>query len=450
MRKLSIFKELRSFLLLWSSQTVSELGTAMTDYALIIWVYERSGTASSVTMLTMCAFLPTILFRFLAGTFVDRKDKKRIMLITDLIAACGSLSVLLLFSGAVLEVWHLYVINIILSFMNSFQVSASYVATTLLVPKKHYARVGALQGISGSVISILAPAFGSILLVFGGLKVVLVVDLISFAVGFLTLLLFIRIPKIPKEEKKEQESFWRSSQEGIRFLKESQALLHLTLFVAVVNLFAKLGNDGMLAPYILGRTGHDQKILGLVQAFTSAGIMLGSLLMMVKKPAKRKARLTFITCTIILSGDLFLSVTKLPAIWCIAQFGTYAVAAVMNIHLDTLMRERVPVSMQGRVFAAQDTLKNCTNPMGLFLGGILADYVFEPFMKTESSIQKTLSVLFGSESGSGIGLLFFIVGTIGMLISITRLRKKVYRELDLPEPASEESVAGEKISPVTE
>jgi hypothetical protein len=70
--------------------------------------------------------------------------------------------------------------------------------------------------------------------------------------------------------------------------------------------------------------------------------------------------------------------------------------------------------------------------LGLFLGGILADYVFEPFMKTESTIQKPLSVLFGSESGSGIGLLFFIVGTLGILISITRLRKKVYQELDIP------------------
>ncbi len=450
MRKLSIIKELRSFLLLWSSQTVSQLGTAMTDYALIIWVYERSGTASSVTMLTMCAFLPTILFRFLAGTFVDRKDKKRIMLITDLIAACGSLSVLLLYSGAVLEVWHLYVINIILSFMNSFQVSASYVATSLLVPMKHYARVGALSGISGSVIAILAPALGSILLVFGGLRMVLIVDLTSFAVAFLTLLLFIRIPKTPLEEKKEQESFWKSSQEGIRFLKDSKALLHLTLFIAVVNLFAKLGNDGMLAPYILGRTGNDQKILGLVQAFTSAGILLGSMLMMFRKPARRKTRLIFITCAIILSGDLFLSVTEIPAIWCIAQFGTYAVAAIMNIHLNTLMREKVPITMQGRVFAAQDTLKNCTNPLGLFLGGILADYVFEPFMKTESTLQKPLSVLFGSESGSGIGLLFFIVGTLGMLISITRLKKKVYRELDLPEPASEENANGEKNLPATD
>ena len=81
MKNTSIFKELRSFLLLWGSQTVSELGTAMTNYGLIVWVYGQRGTASSVTLLTLCAFLPTIFFRFIGGALADRWDKKRIMLL---------------------------------------------------------------------------------------------------------------------------------------------------------------------------------------------------------------------------------------------------------------------------------------------------------------------------------------------------------------------------------
>ena len=87
-------KDLRSFLLLWGSQTISELGTAMTDYAIIVWVYSQKGTASSVTLLTLCTFMPTILFRFIAGTFADRWNKKRIMLIVDLVAACGTAAVI--------------------------------------------------------------------------------------------------------------------------------------------------------------------------------------------------------------------------------------------------------------------------------------------------------------------------------------------------------------------
>lgn len=83
----SSIKELRTFLLLWVSQTVSQLGTAMTDYAVVIWVYGEKGTASSVTLLTLCIFLPTIFFRFIAGGFVDRWNKKRVMLVADFVAA---------------------------------------------------------------------------------------------------------------------------------------------------------------------------------------------------------------------------------------------------------------------------------------------------------------------------------------------------------------------------
>lgn len=62
MKNLYFIRELWDFLLLWSSQTVSELGTAMTNYALIIWIYGQKGTASSITLLTICSFLPTIFF----------------------------------------------------------------------------------------------------------------------------------------------------------------------------------------------------------------------------------------------------------------------------------------------------------------------------------------------------------------------------------------------------
>lgn len=98
MKKLTVMKELRSFLLLWSSQAVSGLGTAMTNYALIIWTYGQNGNASSLTLLTLCSFMPTILFRFIAGALADRWNKKRIMLLSDLLAAVETLAVLVMYS----------------------------------------------------------------------------------------------------------------------------------------------------------------------------------------------------------------------------------------------------------------------------------------------------------------------------------------------------------------
>ena len=424
--------QLHSFLLLWGSQTVSQLGTAMTDYAVIIWVYSRKGTASSVTLLTVCTFLPTIFFRFLAGSAVDRWNKKRIMLIADLLAASGTLAVLLLHSADALQIWHLYVINFLLSLMNAFQEPASFVAVSMLVPKEHYARAGGLQGFSGAAVSILAPALGALLVASGGLDLVLIIDLATFAFAFFILLFLIRIPEAEQKESQD-EPFSKTCLAGIRYLKEHTAILRITLFLAVINFLAKLGNDGMLSPFILGRTGNNQSVLGVVESFTALGVLAGSLLATLTKPVKKRVPLIFITTGLVFSGNIIQSLTSQPWLWCAAAFGSYMMAAVMNVNMDTMMREKVPLEMQGRVFSAKSTLQNFTIPPALLLGGLLADTVFEPFMQADSPVQQVLSGFFGIGKGSGIGLMFFIVGIAGMAVSFTRLRKPVYRALDRTE-----------------
>ena len=430
MKRESMFKGLRSFLLLWGSQSVSELGTAMTDYALIIWIYGQKGTASSITTLTVCAFMPTILFRFAAGALADRWNKKRIMLAADLLAACGTLTVLALYTFSALKIWHLYVVNALLSFMNAFQAPASFVAASLLAPREQYTRVAGLQGFSGSAVSILAPALGSFLLAYGGMTVVLVFDLASFAIAFFTLLFFIRIPETEPEKKEADEPFTRSCLNGIRFLRDHSALLCITLFFTVINFLANMGNDRLTSPYVLARTGNDQRALGLVQSAVAAGILAGSLAVTFLRPAKDKTRLVFVTCALTCLGGVVQSLTGRPWILCAAGFGGYMMAAVMNANLTAVMREHAPLPMQGRVFSAKDTLQNCSIPPALFLGGLLADRVFEPFMAGNSHMQKALSRLFGAGSGSGIAILFFCAGVLGTAISLAQLRKTVYRDLN--------------------
>ena len=423
MKRKSIIKELRSFLLLWSSQTVSSLGTAMTEYALIVWIYRQAGTATSTTLLTLCSFAPTILFRFAAGVIADRWDKKRIMLFADLFAACGTLSIYLLYSFSALRIWHLYLINVLLSFMNAFQEPAAFVATSLLVPKEHYTRVSGLQGISGAAVSILAPALGAGVLVFGGLKVVLICDICSFFAAFIVLLLFIRIPKIDVSEKEQKEPFRKTCTAGFRFLGSHTGMLRLILFMTLVNFLAKMSNDGLLSPFVLARTGNNQQVLGTVQSCAALGVMAGSLIVTWMKPVKNKLKLIGITTAFVFSGNIFQGLSQHPAIWCAAAFGSYAMAAIMNAHMTVFIREQIPAEMQGRVFSAESTLKNCAIPLGLFLGGLLADHVFEPFMRSDSTLQRWLIPFFGDSAGAGIAVQFIIAGVLGILLCLAYLKK---------------------------
>ena len=428
--KQNIFSDLRDFLILWGSQAVSALGTAMTNYALIIWVYNQTGTASSITLLTICSFLPTILFRFIAGAIADQWDKKRIMLLADLMAAIGTVTVLVLYTAGELQIWHLYVINFLLSFMNAFQSPAAYVATSLLVPQEHYVRVSGLQSFSGSIIAILAPALGSALIAFGGMTTILIIDLACFAVAFVTLLVFIKIPEIEELEDKK-ESFLKSCMAGINFLREHRALLRIILFFTVINFFAKIGGDGMMPAFILSRTSGDQKALGMAEAAVALGILAGSVLTTFMKPAKSKVNIIFVCCGLsFLLGDVGQSIGRSLPFWIAAPFISYALVAVLNANLTAVMRSQVPIEMQGRVFSASGTIQNCTIPLGLFLGGVLSDHVFEPFMATDSPLQEFLSRLFGSGKGSGIAVIFFIVGVLGFVISLMCLRNPLYRTLD--------------------
>ena len=171
---------MRNFLIFWAGQSGSNLGTAMTSYALILWSYDRLGTASSIAFLSAFTYLPSVLFSFLAGTLADRWDKKAMMIIGDCFAACATLSILILFSAGALQVWHLYLINLLLSCMNAFQSSAANVIITMLTPKDHFAQANGLFSLSGSVKTILTPAIATALYVSFGLVPVLLIDLTTF------------------------------------------------------------------------------------------------------------------------------------------------------------------------------------------------------------------------------------------------------------------------------
>lgn len=415
---------LRSFLCLWASQSISAMGTAMTDYALVVWIYGQNGTATSVSLLTLCSFMPTILFRFIAGAVADRWNKKRIMLAADLVAAIGTLCILLLHSCETLTIPLLYLITFALSLMNAFQVPAAYVATSLLIPKEQYARAGGLQAVSGAVQSILSPALGAVVLAWGGLSAVLYVDLFTFAIAFLTLL-FLRIPQPERMVQEEKETLLHSCLTGLRYLTEHRYMLRLILFIAVVNLLAKLGPDGQLAAFVLSRTGNQQTALGAVQMCVSLGVIAGGLLMSVAKPAKDNGRAVVAMCCYIFLTGIGLAMSRDVAGWCLFAFVQYACAAIMNVHWNTVMRTRVPEHLLGRVYSTRDTIQNSTIPLGLFLGGWLVDRVFEPLTANGTRLKQILQPVFGNGQGMGIALLFLLVSVIGLVLSVACLAKRI-------------------------
>lgn len=424
--------ELRDFLILWSSQAVSSLGTAMTDYALIIWAYSQQSTASSITLLAVCSYLPSILFCFAAGTLADRWNKKNVMLVSDLIAALGTFTVFILYSVGSLKIWNLYVINFLLSFMNAFQNPAAYVAETLITPKKYYIKASGLQAFSNSLVTVLTPALATAILAFGGIQTVLTIDLFTFGVAFTALLLFIKIPSTAADSGENKEKFFNNCFVGLNFIREHPSIPKIIIFFSFMNLLAFIGGGGiMVSAMVLARTNQNQTTLGMVSSSIGVGMLVGSVLVTLAKPAPSKTKVIFISCGLsCLLCDVLLGIGKNAAVWVFAAFAGNLPLPFLNANLTAIMRTKVPVEMQGRVSSARDTLQHLTIPIGLLLGGILADRIFEPFMQTASPLQQILSVIVGTGRGSGIAVMFLITGITGGISSFLSLGDRAYKNLD--------------------
>lgn len=418
MNKLNI-KSLRPYLLLWSTQSLSALGSSMTGYALVLWLYRESGSALETALLSVCSYAPYVLMSIFAGALSDLWDKKRTMLICDLLAAVSTVGVLVLLKTGQLSPWHMYLLNAVSGLMNTVQQPASEVAATLLVPKEHYQRTSGLRSLSGSLNTLLHPVLASALFAFSGMDLVIAVDLATFSLAFLTLLFFIRIPKAPESER-PRESLLASAGEGLRWLRGDPLIMYLIFFLACINLVASAYNAALPA-LLLSRENGGETVFGLVNATVGAASLIGSAAASLLPASKDRVRAICLCLFLAMSTENFLlAFGRTPALWCLGAVLGWLPIPLMNAHMDVIFRTRIPAGMQGRVFSCRNTLQFFTIPVGYLLGGVLVDQVFEPLMSAQAG--GLLVSLFGSGKGSGAALLFFVLGLSGVAVCLVFYR----------------------------
>lgn len=411
--KFQTLKPLRPFLLLWSTQSLSALGSGMTSFALVIWAFEQSGSALSTSLLSIASYAPYVLLSIFAGALSDRWNKKATMLVCDTLAACTTAAVLVLLLTGNLAVWHLYLLNALNGLMNTVQQPASEVASTLLIPPEHLQRTSGLRSFSNSLNSILTPILATALLAFGSIHTVLLVDLVTFATAFCTLLFGIRIPESAAESR-QRESVLTSAKSGLLYLSENRGILDLILFLSTINFTASIYNAALPA-MVLSVPNGGEMALGAVNTCAGLAMLVGSLIVSLLPAPKSRVR---VICNALLlsmgTENFILALGHSLPLWCIGAVLGWLPIPLMSANLDVLFRTHIPVEMQGRVYSARNTLQFFTIPLGYFAGGFLVDYIFEPLMAAQES-GSLLTVLFGTGKGSGAAFLFLIIGFVGVL-----------------------------------
>lgn len=410
---------LKDFYILWSTQSISQLGSSITAFALTLWLYEKTGSSLSTAALTICSYAPYVLMSIFAGALTDRFDKKKTMLVCDVFAVFCTIIVFLLYRSDCLMIWHLYALNAVSGLMNTIQQPASEVAMTLIIPEEDYQKTSGLRSLSRSLISILNPLIATALYSFIGLNGVIAVDIGSFAVAFVALWFFINIPESSSDRK---ESVLVLAKEGIGFLKENPMIMTLILFMSGVNLIAS-AFDATLPGYVLPNPKGGQTVLGIVTSCSGIAMIFGSMIVSVLPKPKDRVKIVYLTMLFSLGSENFLlAFSREPVLWYLGQIIGWILVPVMSANLDVILRSSIPVELQGRVYACRNTLQFFTIPIGLFLGGFMVDNVCEPFMAGYGNTA-ILNTLFGTGKGSGAALMMFLLGLSGSLICIITGRK---------------------------
>ncbi len=410
-------KVLKTFLILWSTQSLSQLGSAMTGFALTLWLYEKTGSALQTALLSVCSYTPYVVMSIFAGALSDRWDKKKVMLVCDTLAACCSVTVLILLKADLLRPVHMYILNALTGLMNTVQQPASDVAMTMITPKKYYQKTSGLRSFSSSLVTILNPVLATALYAFAGIDIVIYVDLATFTIAFLALLFGVKLSMPERKEEAGQESFLEMVKAGLVCLKENELVLVLILFLAGVN-FVASAFDAVLPALILPRENGGETVLGIVTSCAGIAMLFGSLIVTVLPAPKNRVRVIYLTMLFSLGTENFLlAFTELPVLWCMGQIIGWLLVPVMSANLDVILRTTIPVDMQGRVYSCRNTLQFFTIPIGLSLGGFMVDHFCEPVMAA-SSAQGMLVRLFGEGKGSGAAMMMFILGVLGVVICL--------------------------------
>lgn len=427
MNKNNKINPLKNFLILWSTQSVSQLGSSITAFALTLWLYERTESSLSTAALTICSYAPYVLMSIFAGALTDRFDKKKTMIICDMLAVFCTIIIFALYHTDQLVVWHLYALNAVSGLMNTVQQPASEVAMSLIIPEEYYQKTSALRSLSRSLISILNPLIATTLYAFIGLNGIIAVDVGSFLVAFTALLFFIKIPKSSREKR---ESVLILAKEGIKFLKDNPMIMTLLLFMSGINLVAS-AFDATLPGYVLPNPKGGQAILGIVTSCSGIAMVIGSLAASVMPKPKNRIKIVYLTMLFSMGTENFImAFSREPLLWCIGQIIGWILVPVMSANLEVILRGSIPIELQGRVYACRNTLQFFTIPIGLFLGGFMVDNVCEPIMVSYGNLS-ILSTLFGTGKGSGAALMMLILGISGSLICIVNGRKlKKYQYIE--------------------
>ncbi len=389
------------------------LGSSLSRFALMVWIWERTGEATPLVMVGFFGLLPSLLFGWLIGSLVDRWNRQQVMMAADLTAGLGTVALFVLLSLNQLEVWHLYVVSFIAGSAGLFQYLAYSASVSMMLPKEQYARAGGLISLAEYASKVAAPPLAGLLIGRIGLSGILLIDTCTFlfAVGVL-LLVRIPQPEVKADAPEAPRSLLTDALFGFRFIFARPGLLGLAVVLLIFTTTESLGYP-LITPMLLARSGGDEVLLGNVQAVLGIGGVVGGLLISAWGGPKRKIHGVLLGLLFTgLLGDALMGLGRTLPVWLLAAICLEIFIPTLLASNQAIWQAKVPPAAQGRVFAARSLMGSAGEAVMFMLTGLLADNLFEPAFMPGGALVNPLGGLFGVGAGSGMALLITISGIL--------------------------------------
>ncbi|MDA0634428.1 MFS transporter [Nonomuraea sp. MCN248] len=420
------------FALIWTASLLSSVGSSLTTFVLGVWVYQTTESPTQFALVVLSGMLPGILIGPFAGVVVDRFDRRTVMIVTDCLAALSTAALAVLIWTGSLAVWHVALAGAVSGACGVFHLTAYQAMTPLLIPERHLGRANGLMHLSTGV-QIAAPVLGATLLATVGTAGVVAIDLGTFGVAMMALLL-IRLPAAvlrPNAAVTERPAVLEDLGAGWRHLRARAGLTALVAALTGFNFtFAVAGV--LVQPLILSFAGPG--VLGVLMFAGGAGMLAGGLLMGAWGGPRRK--ITGMTAFMALGGVFLVlhTLSPSPLLVGLAAAGFLFTLPVVNGCAHAVLQSRVEPALLGRAMGTAHTLGSAAVPIGYLLAAPLAEHLLNPALLPGGALADSAGLIVGVGEGRGIALVLFLDGLLLLGLAAVLAALPALRRLDHARP----------------
>ncbi|MHA1476851.1 MAG: MFS transporter [Promethearchaeota archaeon] len=365
-----------NYIFFWSGQLFSLLGSSIVQIVLIYWIFFETKSMTIVSLASFFSFLPQFILGPLAGVFADRWNRKILIGLSDFCQALTTLSLIFLFFFNIRQVWLIILINSIRGVFQAFHWPVVNAIIPLMIPKKNLSRMNGINYFFTGLVNTMGPIIAGILLILFPIDQILWVDVLTFLIAIIPLLLIKIPPVLRKVLPKHKRSYFRELKVGFKAIKIVPGLLIL-LFVATILNF--LGNpfSTLMIPYVSGTHSGTVENLAIVLASIQAGMFVGAIIVVIKKVWNKKPLIIFIGILIGEVGHLILALAP-PQNFIMISIGGFMFAFIVpfvNTMFLTILQTVIPPDKQGRVMSNVITIVTLVSPVAMLISGPLAELI---------------------------------------------------------------------------